>query len=438
VGSAHDEAGLGLLLAEAAALVSNDAQGVLDLGLDVPARAGALLGPAGQGVLFGRSPGRAAVRAVPAAQVVRTFSAVLYDVIGAVFDDLGFGVVGDECFRDLVITRVVEPTSLLDVDRVLADLGRTAASLSTRKRTLKRCQEGSYRSQITAACFAYAQANGDISLLLYDVTTLYFEAEKEDELRKVGFSKERRVDPQIVVGLLVDRLGFPLEVGCFEGNMAEKLTIMPVIEAFKTRHGIEHMVVAADAGMLSAGNLAELDEAGFKFIVGARTTKAPIDLASHFRWHGDAFTDGQIIDTITPKVGKNTDNDEAIKAEPVWDPAVHTASWRAVWAYSAKRAARDNTTLTAQENRARAVIDGDKQARKPRFVKAATSGFALDERALTRARALVGLKGYVTNIPTRLMPSAEVIAHYHDLWHVEQSFRKIGRASCRERVFQPV
>lgn len=58
------------------------------------------------------------------------------------------------------------------------------------------------------------------------MTTLYFEAEKEDDLRKVGYSKERRVDPQIVVGLLVDRHGFPLEIGCFEGNMAEALTIV--------------------------------------------------------------------------------------------------------------------------------------------------------------------------------------------------------------------
>ena len=54
--------------------------------------------------------------------------------------------------------------------------------------------------------------SGDISLVLYDTTTLYFEADDEDDLRKVGYSKERRVDPQVVVGLLVDREGFPLEV----------------------------------------------------------------------------------------------------------------------------------------------------------------------------------------------------------------------------------
>ena len=109
-----------------------------------------------------------------------------------------------------------------------------------------------YRDQIATACFAHAAASGDVSLCLYDVTTLYFEAEKEDDLRKVGYSKERRVDPQIVVGLLVDRTGFPLEIGCFEGNKAETTTIIPIIKQFQARHGLADMVVVADAGMLSA------------------------------------------------------------------------------------------------------------------------------------------------------------------------------------------
>nr|WP_277925395.1 IS1634 family transposase [Sediminivirga luteola] len=159
---------------------------------------------------------------------------------------------------------------------------------------------------------------------MYDVTTLYFEAEKEDDLRRVGYSKERRIDPQIVVGLLVDRTGFPLEIGCFEGNKAETLTILPVIRSFQARHGIEDMVVVADAGMLSGANLRELDETGFGFIVGARQTKAPLDLESHYRWHGEAFTDGQIIDTLTPKHARaRPENDPRHRAEPAWSPDGH-------------------------------------------------------------------------------------------------------------------
>ena len=103
------------------------------------------------------------------------------------------------------------------------------------------------------------------------------------------------------MGLLVDRAGFPLQVGCWEGNKAEASTIVPIVEAFQAAHGIEELVVVADAGMLSAANLAALDEARLRFIVGARTTRAPGDLEAHFRWEGDAFTDGQVIDTITPQ-----------------------------------------------------------------------------------------------------------------------------------------
>jgi hypothetical protein len=98
------------------------------------------------------------------------------------------------------------------------------------------------------------------------------------------------------------------------------------------------MVIAADAGMLSASNLTALDEAGLEFVVGSCNVKGPIDLASHFHWNGDVFTDGQIIDTVTPRHANSTVNDVALRAEPVWNPDDHSQAWRAIWAYSAKRA----------------------------------------------------------------------------------------------------
>ena len=247
-------------------------------------------------------------------------------------------------------------------------------------------------------------------------------------------SKERRIDPQIVVGLLVDRTGFPLEVGCFEGNTAETNTLVPIITAFQARHDLTDtpMVIAADAGMLSASNLSALDGAGLRFIVGSRSMKAPIDLASPFHWNGDVFTDGQIIDTVTPRHAKHIVNDAAHRAEPVWDPEEHPQAWRAIWAYSAKRARRDQKTLYAQEARARAVINGDRAAKSTRFVKTHAGDRVLDEASLARAQSLVGLKGYVTNIATTAMPAAEVIAKYHDLWHVERSFR-MSKSDLRAR-----
>lgn len=353
-------------------------------------------------------------------------SALLWQVLTEAYTRLGFDVIDDEAFAQLVLARIIEPTSKADSVRVLNEIGAPAVSLRTMFRSLQRAEERDYRDRIATACFNHALTSGDVSLVLYDVTTLYFEAENEDDLRKVGYSKERRVDPQVVVGLLVDRRGFPLEIGCFEGNKAETLTIIPIVKQFAERHSIADMVVVADAGMLSSTNLRELDEAGLRFIVGSRVTKAPKDLESHFRWHGTAFTDGQVIDTITPRdqrgIAAKT-SDPTVKAEPVWDSAVHVKSWRAVWAYSRKRALRDNKTLTLQENKARAVVAGEKAARTPRFVKTRNGANELDKASLDRARGLVGLKGYVTNIPVSLMPAGEVIASYHDLWHVEQSFR---------------
>ena len=435
VGSAHTEAELGVLLETAREMLADPSQGVLDLPVTAMPPVAPLVPRRGGSVLFETGGTASAAGRDSPGRVVGTSSRVLFDALSAVFTDLGFVGLGDAVFQDLVISRIVEPTSLLDTGRVLTDLGRSPASYSTMKRTLRRAGTGGYRDQVARACFTHAATASDISLCLYDVTTLYFEAEKEDDLRKVGYSKERRVDPQVVVGLLVDRHGFPLEIGCFEGNRAETTTLIPVIEGFQARHGIADMVVVADAGMLSAGNLKALDEARLRFIVGSRVTKAPNDLASHFRWHGDAFIDGQVIDTITPRVATKIAaavNDTAKRAEPVWNPEVHDRSWRAVWSYSTKRAVRDAKTLTLQENRAKAVIAGEKSARTPRFVTVKNGTRTLDEASLTRARRLVGLKGYVSNIPANVMPATEVIGSYHELWHVEASFR-MSKTDLRAR-----
>lgn len=406
LGSAHTEAELAALMQVGRRKIE-EGQGVLDLGLEPE-----------------QDPRAAIVQAKA--------SRLLVALIESAWQTLGFGVINDEAFFQLVLARIVEPTSMLDAGRVLSELGLTPAHRNTFSATLRRAGQRGYRDQIAAACFRDATAWGDVSLCLYDVTTLYFEAEKEDDLRKVGYSKERRVDPQVVVGLLVDRRGFPLEIGCFEGNKAETLTMIPIIKAFQKRHGVSDMAVVADAGMLSATNLRELDQAGLRFIVGSRVTKAPVDLESHFRWHGDALSDGQLIDTITPKNRRSIENDTKKKREPVWDPEQHPGSWRAVWAYSAKRAARDGKTLTLQENRAKEVIAGEKTARTPRFVKTTNGTKTLDEASLTRARRLVGLKGYVTNIPAGVMDPDEVIGSYHDLWRVEQSFR-MSKTDLRAR-----
>ncbi len=132
------------------------------------------------------------------------------------------------------------------------------------------------------------------------------------------------------------------------------------------------------------------------------------------------------------RVPRHDSNLPKVWSLPTCRGGSHPGSWRAVWAYSAKRAARDSRTLTLQENRAKAVVAGEKAARTPRFVKTTNGSRSLDDTALARARALVGLKGYVTNIPAHVMPAGEVIASYHDLWQVEQSFR-MSKTDLRAR-----
>src|SRR5699024_10572197 len=178
-----------------------------------------------------------------------------------------------------------------------------------------------------------------------------------------------------------------------------------------------------DAGMLSMANLNALAEAELRFIVGSRPKKAPGDLANHFHWNGDAFEDGQLIDTITPRHGSTKTETKRRRKEPAWEAEEYPGHWRAVWSYSRKRAVHDNYTLTQQENRARAVIAGDASVKGTRFIKTTKTGKQLDEESLEQARQLVGLKGYVTNIDADTMPAAEVLSSYHDLWRVEQSFR---------------
>jgi hypothetical protein len=427
IGSAHTDAELGILLEKARGIADGDQEA---LELEAPRK-------------VARVDEVADWRPVDAVPTLRfagpgrttaTSSRLLYDVISEVYDWLGFDALADPVFRDLVIARIVEPTSKLDSVRVLADLGAELVSYKTIDRHVRKAEADRYRDVVAAKCFAYATDCGGLSLLIYDVTTLYFEAESEDDLRKVGYSKERRADPQIVVGLLVDRTGFPLEIGCYQGNTAETTTIVPIVTRFVERHQLAGtpMVVAADAGMLSASNLKALDELGLSFIVGSRATKAPRDLESHFHWNGDVFTDGQIIDTVTPRHANTKVNDRALRAEPVWNPQQHPGAWRAIWSYSAKRARRDQKTLATQEARARAIVDGEKKAKSTRFVKVRGDDRCLDEAALARAQSLVGLKGYVTNLPVEVMPATETIAKYHDLWHVEKSFR-MSKTDLRAR-----
>ena len=385
IGSAHTEGELAALIAVARGKI-HAGQQPLDLGLEPEAQV--------------RSGGEAVVR--------RHSSELLWQTLTSTFDALGFNAVADETFKTLVCARLVEPTSKLDTPRVLDDIGVDAPHLSSIKRALARCVERDYRTMLATACWEHVTAAGGpgAALVLYDLTTLYFEAEKEDGLRKVGMSKERRVDPQITVGLLVARDGFPLDIHVFEGNKAETKTLIPVITAFQQRHQVSDMVVVADAGMLSAANLNALEDAGLSFIVASRTSKAPKELEDHFGRRGNAISDGEVVELTRP-MGQGRERRDR----------------RVVWHYKWQRAQRDRRTLNAQIDRAERVADRAEPLKKQRFVKVTGQTVALDEASIERARQSAGYKGYVTNIDPQIMDGHAVVAAYHDLWKVEQSFR---------------
>lgn len=152
---------------------------------------------------------------------------------------MGFGVLEDEAFASMVLARLVEPVSKLTRIGVLEEVGVAAPHRNTLTAALKRFQERDYRDILATACLAHSvRTTGTTALVMYDVTTLHFENEDEDELRRVEMSKERRVDPQVQAGLLVDPGGFPLEVHLFEGNKAETTTLIPVLKSFQARHGV--------------------------------------------------------------------------------------------------------------------------------------------------------------------------------------------------------
>ena len=382
VGSAHDEGQLALLL-EAARVRLNAGQ--QELPLEAASGAGR---PAGAPVVTG------------------TASLLVWEALAGAYSSLGFGQVDDDAFRSLVLGRIIEPTSKVDTLRVLAELGVPVPSRSTVTRCVQRVTVRDYRARIVDACYAHATRTGALALVLYDLTTLHFETDKEDSLRKVGMSKERRVDPQVTVGLLTDASGFPLEVHLFEGNKAETKTPIPVLTTFRARHGAEDIIVVADAGMLSAANLLALEEAGFEFIVGSRISKAPYDLAEQFTKRGNNFTDGQTIET-TRTMGRGGDKRDR----------------RVVYQWSFKRYQHDNRAINKMVERAEKVADGSRPLKKDRFVKFTDTATVVDWGLVERARYLAGLKGFVTNIPEATMAGAQVVAAYHALYQVERSFR---------------
>ena len=250
VGSAHNEIELDTLLNKAHDVLYAD-QLVLDLNLPV-------------------------ARDTEDSLTVESVAArVLLDVFAFAWSQLGFAVMYlvDSVFARTVFARVVQPPSKSQVPMVLKRLGLPAFHRNTVSAAVKTAFDEDKYSEFARACCDFSLARNTVAWVLYGVTTLYFKPDREDDLRKVGYSKQRRIDPQVVVRLLVDSRGLPLEISCFEGNKPETHTMIGVLNSFRKRHNVENIIVVADAGMISADNCSRLEELGFPFIIGAKMTR---------------------------------------------------------------------------------------------------------------------------------------------------------------------
>lgn len=382
LGSAHDEAAIEALKAVAANRISGD-QGQLDLGF--------------------------APTAVPGGPLPITSSrmAHLIDALTGVYRDLGFARAAgdDQVFRDLVIARIIEPTSKLDSLRVLDEAGITPMSYATLNRRLPTYATPQWRQKLAAACAAHAGL-GPKTLVLYDVTTLYFETDKADGFREPGFSKERRLEPQITVGLLTDASGFPLMVEAFEGNKAETLTMMPTLRRFMAAHHLTDVTVVADAGMISADNKKAIEDAGLSFILGDKIPSVPYLIS---KWHKDnpdsVPPNGLVLTQSWPANAKTTYRRDQV----------------VYYQYSADRARRSIRGIDEQIAKAQKAVDGKIPVKRNRFVTIKGADKSVNRQLETKARTLAGWKAYATNIDS---PTSDfVIGTYHNLWRIEKSFR---------------
>nr|WP_176789336.1 IS1634 family transposase [Tessaracoccus flavus] len=339
----------------------------------------------------------------------------LWEALSAAFRAVGLEKTSgaDEVFKQLVLARVIEPTSKLEAIRVLDEVGIQAASYPTMNRRLPMYATDTWRRGL-AAGFADLVGLGPATLILYDVTTLYFETDEGDGFREPGFSKERRLEPQITVGLLTDSHGMPLMVHAFEGNKAETQTMIPVLAEFMAAHRIAEVTVVADAGMLSDGNLRALAGAGLRFIVGQPIPQIPAKLEAWMKAHP----------------GKDPEDAMVLRQKWSRGPAGAQQPEVIYYQYRADRARRSLRGIDEQVRKAQAAIDGRAPVKRNRFIKLTGAAKELNLELEHKTRTLAGWKAYITNLES---PSPEfVIGAYHQLWQVEKSFR-MSKSDLRAR-----
>lgn len=325
-------------------------------------------------------------------------------ILGKLFNEIGFNQIKEPLFRHLVLSRICYPGSKLKTVEYLLRHHQLFYEIDAVYRYLDKVNS-KYKELLQDISYHHTLQlfNGHLSVVFYDVTTLYFEASDEDDLRKIGFSKDgKNQHPQIVLGLLVSTQGYPLAFEMFEGNKFEGQTMLPVIEKFKTRYNLQQIVIIADAGLLSKENIESLYALHYKFILGARIKNESKSLQQQLLSH--TWSNGQ-----THNINKES-------------------GVRLIVSYSDSRAYNDN------KNRERGLRRLEKSVQRGKLTKKHINNrgynkylqlngevaVSIDYEKIKQDKKWDGLKGYLTN--TEMNP-ADVIDNYKQLWHIEKAFR---------------
>ena len=334
-------------------------------------------------------------------------------ILGKLYDQIGFNAVGSDLLRHLVISRLVFPLSKLKTCEYLLRYQNVEVTPDQIYRYMDRLQS-SQKQQVQQISYEHTLGlfKGQLSVVFYDVTTLYFEASDEDDLRKAGFSKEgKHQHPQIVLGLLVSKYGYPLAFEMFEGNQFEGHTMLPVLESFRSTYRLANLVVIADAGLMSKKNLEQLSEDGYEFIIGARLKNETDQIQEQLL--SMPFKDGQS------------------RAIP------HPSGYRLIVSYASSRARKD------QKNREKGLKKLEKKLSRGKLTKQHINNrgynkylkmegnvnISIDYTKFKDDKKWDGLKGYLTN--TKLSAD-QVIDQYNELWQIEKAFR-VSKTDLRIR-----
>jgi transposase len=322
----------------------------------------------------------------------------LYEVLSGLLSQIGLSQIKKLLLLDLVAIRVVEPASKLRS----IELIETYFGIRHRRQNYYQSapQWPVLKERIESIIVEFAKENYafNFDLLFYDVTTLYFETFKEDELRKTGFSKDSKSQqPQILIGLLVTKEGFPIAYDIFPGNKFEGHTIIPVVNKFINKYAVKEFTVVADAAMISTTNTQELLNNDVNYIVGARLSNLSNELI-------------ELIDrTITREDGKSI--------------RIKTVNGYLVCSYSSVRYRKDKHEMEKQIQKAKVIIGTPSKGKKVKFIKTTGEQIVLNQALIEKSKKLLGIKGYYTNLDEQTANNQTIIERYHELYRVEQAFR---------------